>query len=452
MKILKALRNSAKKEDGIMLLAALVLLGLGSIILVPLLSYMNTGLNSVDTYETKLETQYAAEAGVEKALWHIKTSGLHLPDGLPPFEVGGSAQNYVDITLDGSNSINGSTVSARITYIDNEHFRIVSTATNPHTNSTIEVFVAPTYSGTGSTIFDNAITALDGDITVENNVTVTSAPDSDQGNLYANGGIYVNRATNIDIYGSASATGTIMDPRNRIHEQKFPHTAPLDFTPIDTDALKAEAAQGINGTRYSSIPYSSKEATINNDVYYTSSLNISASYELTINGSLYVNGDLDVRSNAVLSVNGTLYVNGDFTVHSNAEFYAGGTIYVDDDIEIESNNDDWTGGFAVVANGSIELNSNTSDYSGYFPLIASEEGEIIVDSNMQISAILYSPNGEVDLSSNTEVNGVIIAEGITMNTNSKIIYPTDIYDNINFGIPGGGSTITGAGILSWSHS
>ena len=61
-----------KGEKGYALLLVLLLLLVGMIILAPLMSFMATGLLAGQQYELMMERQYAADGGVEQALWKIK--------------------------------------------------------------------------------------------------------------------------------------------------------------------------------------------------------------------------------------------------------------------------------------------------------------------------------------------------------------------------------------------
>ena len=68
----KTLNKLIGKEQGQALIFALIMLAVGGLIVVPLLFFMNTGLSAGQIYEQKMEGLYAADAGVEDALWKIK--------------------------------------------------------------------------------------------------------------------------------------------------------------------------------------------------------------------------------------------------------------------------------------------------------------------------------------------------------------------------------------------
>jgi hypothetical protein len=77
----RTLNKLIKGEKGQALILVLVLMVLGGIVLAPLLAYMSTGLKiGKEVYEERMYGQYAADAGVEDALYKIRTDDPALPD------------------------------------------------------------------------------------------------------------------------------------------------------------------------------------------------------------------------------------------------------------------------------------------------------------------------------------------------------------------------------------
>jgi hypothetical protein len=70
------LREATTQEKGSVFVIVLVLLVVGGLILTPLLGLMSTGLVSGQVYEKKTDELYAADAGVEDAMWRIQTNNL----------------------------------------------------------------------------------------------------------------------------------------------------------------------------------------------------------------------------------------------------------------------------------------------------------------------------------------------------------------------------------------
>jgi hypothetical protein len=68
------LKSLMKDQKGQLLIATLLLLLIGSLIIVPTLGLMGTGITSGRVYEQKDDEIYAADAGVEDAMWHIRNN------------------------------------------------------------------------------------------------------------------------------------------------------------------------------------------------------------------------------------------------------------------------------------------------------------------------------------------------------------------------------------------
>jgi len=72
-----SLEKIIKNETGQVMIMVLILLVVGSLIITPLLAYVSTGLNvGREVYEEKMDSFYAADSGVEDALWQIKYDKL----------------------------------------------------------------------------------------------------------------------------------------------------------------------------------------------------------------------------------------------------------------------------------------------------------------------------------------------------------------------------------------
>ncbi len=178
----RILNKLPRNERGVVLIIVLILLAVGGLTIAPMLSHMGTGLKAGQTYEKKTAEYYAADAGVEDALWQItrQQRDPHLPTSE------GEHWSY-SIT-----DINGKFVAITIDYVDedadgNDVYKINSTATGAGGgNTAIESYV--TLGGGFAFILENAITSpqdvtiapgttIDGDVlyngTLDNKGTVT---------------------------------------------------------------------------------------------------------------------------------------------------------------------------------------------------------------------------------------------------------------------------------------
>lgn len=123
-----ALRRLLKDEKGKVLIIVLILLVVGSSTMTPLLSLMSTGLRSGQVYETKMHEYYAADAGVEDAIWKI----LNDVDELPNSSCGNQSWSYNYSITD----INNKDVDVAIDYSGGLVHLIESTATDDDDSST----------------------------------------------------------------------------------------------------------------------------------------------------------------------------------------------------------------------------------------------------------------------------------------------------------------------------
>jgi len=77
---MKLLREINRNEKGQAFILALILLLLGSLIIAPLLIFMNTGVKAGQTYEENMYEIYAADTGVEDAMYRIIKDDASLLD------------------------------------------------------------------------------------------------------------------------------------------------------------------------------------------------------------------------------------------------------------------------------------------------------------------------------------------------------------------------------------
>ncbi len=70
--VMKWLSEVKRGESGQVLPVVLIMMALGGLLIVPSLDYVSTSLNAGEIVEEKVEGLYAAEAGVEDALWKLK--------------------------------------------------------------------------------------------------------------------------------------------------------------------------------------------------------------------------------------------------------------------------------------------------------------------------------------------------------------------------------------------
>jgi hypothetical protein len=85
-------------QDGISLILALILLAVGFLILVPLLIFLGTSITTSSVYENKTEQLYAADAGIQDAVWQVSSENIKtfqnpdFPEDFSPFKFYDSSQ------------------------------------------------------------------------------------------------------------------------------------------------------------------------------------------------------------------------------------------------------------------------------------------------------------------------------------------------------------------------
>jgi len=142
-----------RDEHGNAMVLTLILLVVGGLILTPLLGLMSTGLLAGQVYEKKTDELYAADAGVEDAIWKINDQVEELPG--PPCG-GGDPESWCYSIAD----VNGKSVEVTITYVNNLTYQVESIATGNGSRTEVEAYVTRTiinadYSG----ISNNVITS-----------------------------------------------------------------------------------------------------------------------------------------------------------------------------------------------------------------------------------------------------------------------------------------------------
>lgn len=139
------MKTLARDQKGQALLLAVILLLVGGLIAAPLLAYMGTGILTGEVYETRTAELYAADAGVEDAVWRIQRQ-VDVPTGCS----NDTTRSY-NIT-----DVNGKEVDFTITRANNITltYHVVSTATGDGSGTKIDAYVTP-ISGDFSGILDH---------------------------------------------------------------------------------------------------------------------------------------------------------------------------------------------------------------------------------------------------------------------------------------------------------
>ncbi|HEY33110.1 MAG TPA: hypothetical protein G4O10_08405 [Dehalococcoidia bacterium] len=101
----KLFSKIARGEEGVTLLVVLIMMTLGSVLVIPTLNFAATSIETGEVFEEKMEALYAAEAGVEDALWKMINA---IPDNFPhSYELTDINGMTVDVVIDKITTIAG---------------------------------------------------------------------------------------------------------------------------------------------------------------------------------------------------------------------------------------------------------------------------------------------------------------------------------------------------------
>jgi Flp pilus assembly pilin Flp len=318
------MKRLLRDEKGASLVMVLILLLISGLIIGPLLSYMGTGLITGEVYEMRTDELYAADAGVEDAIWRIPKLGLCL-------------HQSTNFTIP---NINGKKVEVTIncTYEDEQgkSYLVKSTATGGGSGTVatvsgtqIDAYIIGTYKyGDYSNILENVITTLN----------QIGPPSEDKKNIHI------------------IAEGH--EPVENYPEEQWPDAGQLI-------SFYSEQVEGVT-------PYDSDEIILIDDVS---------------KGPIYsdMEGLLTIESSsegATLTLNDTIYITGETLVGKTGDYMKlnlnNNTIFIQSNA-IGSQKAFWLGGKCevegpgvIVAIGDIEL---APSYS-----IGSEAGPVFVMS------------------------------------------------------------------------
>ena len=248
----ETVKKIIRDEKGRVLELVLILLTVGGLILAPLLGLMSTGLLAGQVYEKKTDELYAADAGVEDAVWKIDNQ----VDEVKYLYCGGGNHSWsYPEPGDPAFKVNNKSVAVTITWVDNMTYRVESIATGNASGTNVTAYITgKSMYGDYSGIMNHILTSP-GEIDVANKVILAYPAGADPYPEYP-------------------------DPWPEIWELE-------DFY----------GGQVEDGTRY----YSNKVIDI-------------GGVNTTL-GPLYVRGTLEILNSsntpATLTVNGTVYATGD---------------------------------------------------------------------------------------------------------------------------------------------
>lgn len=419
-----------KKEGGQALILVLAILGVGSIILAPMLDFMGSGLKVGSAYESKERVIYAADAGVEDAVWKIQNggeglvdtttveeelgiTGVVIQDTLPPYLfpiTDPESPYYPYYTFDSLTydiaDVNGNSVGITIEFNsgrDGIAYKVTSNAPADGSGTEIEAWVTTVYGDYGG-ITENVITSPNG----------------------------------WDYTGGQ----TIIDPPDGEHgpDGEYDGPWPTAFELINYYSMF------VNKTN----PYDYDELDLNDDATFDYDFIIDNGNEIQI-GTAYIDGDFlfhSSKNDMVLTLTGNLYITGNVEFGGEKEWTLDLNGY---SIFVESNA---VGG---GASGTALWVGSKVTLTGWGCMVAI--GDINFEPHMDADPydyiLILSAIGQTWMHPNGDFYGTLAgrSEVYVQNGQAHWSDPDPDGDGLpNIDFPGGSSATMEYGVLSWKIS
>jgi len=387
----KTMKSIAKKairdEKGGALVLTLVLLLVGGLIIAPLLGFMGTGLIAGQVHEKRMDELYAADAGVESAIWGIQNDQAE-------FDENGYC-SYPDNDVDPPWMINDKGVAVEIWRTEIEgstschkvfKYHIRSTAADPSGSATtVDAFVTST---------DLDFSDLSGNaITSAGNVTVLGQTCSITGDILL------------------PEEGTLDVPGGFQHEDGQVIREELIWP--DEDELMEFYLQDIrSGTHY----------------YEDTVIDLEGQHlEL---GPLYVEGKLDivnsVNTPATLTLTGTIYATGDTSIgqsHTLVINLNGETIFVASQSRKPPQSKE-----ALYVKGRCGV-----DGPGALIAVGDIHFEPDIEAGTTDPVLVYSVSGKVHVWPKGDFYGSVVGKAeVHLQPSNTIVYPGGGFGQVNF--------------------
>jgi len=391
------MKKIVRDEKGAAMVLVLVLLILGGLIAAPLLAHMGTGLIAGEVYEKRTAELYAADAGVEDAIWKIQ----HRVD-VPSGGCNDTSRSY------NISDVNGKSVYVTIDYQDGGTYRITSIAVADDgggtaaidSSTTIEAYLSVEYMDF-SALLDNAIISYD---TIE----------IKSGNV-VNGDIWLPDEDDLEFdEDKVTINGTVKDGDDMTIT--WPTAEQLSGYYMDDVEGAPDPGPSIDVQYTQTIGPCYREGSLEVD-------NTGDPATLVLEGTVYVTGDLYFRQPG----------NGDYTVDLN-----GNTIFVEGSIDFASNAIGISGSGCIIAVGDVNFQPSIDGGEDDFVLVMSITGIVEFHPSGEFTGCIAG-DAHVQLLPNCTINW-ISPEG------KGLDFPMGVGDDDEL------PPITGVSIESWEIS
>jgi len=285
-------KEAARNEKGNTLTIVLIVLVVGGLILAPLLGLMGAGVLAGQVYENKTDELYAADAGVEDAIWKIKDN---VPDSYP--------YDYPEPLTVNDMSVNVTVFREDLdpTCGEQLNYQIISTATSEDgSGTTINAQLSVSYMDL-SAFLENAIVSND---------TITL-----KGDTVVNGDVWLPDEEDLLVDSHVTLNGTVRDQDE--YELVWPTAE--QFSTYYMEDVEGAYDPGV----FIDIRYFNPKTI--GPWYREGSLGVDNTGDpdtLVLEDTIYIAGNLEfiqpgASHNYTINLNGhTIFVEGDFTLAS----------------------------------------------------------------------------------------------------------------------------------------
>ncbi len=381
------LSNFLKNQRGqTALVNMLILVCVGGVVITPLLGFMVMGLKSGQMHEELTEQLYAADSGVEDALFWI-----------PELESGNSTGPWnwqVDHWTRDTYEMNDGSVDSTVEQVDTQTYKITSTASTDDTgNTTIESYVT-TLRMDFSELLMSAISSA-GDVTIQPNTVVSG---------------------NITLPPDGNLDPSDYDPENgEVNREE------LDWpTAGELSIFYSKHIEGLAPFPHDYIDIAGTATSIG-PLYRNGTLNIYNTVggaNATLDGTVYVAGDPTVTYDLKMGTE-----KHDFTLDLNGQtIYCEGGIWVGGKCRI-------TGSGCIIAAGEVFFEPN---------ILAGTENDFV---------FIMSVTGETQINPSGDFYGSLAGDvNVQLQPGSTLSWTDPSDKDLNFPE---GEVITALSILSW---
>lgn len=349
------------------------------------LYFITVKLKESGNQVNEMKAFYAADAGINKAIWYLSTATGSGGKGLT-WRVSSTYEAFDDT---------GFYISVQNTASSSE-VMIMSTGESNGVRKTIYqtvsvggfpvAFEYAMYTSSALSLSGNA--EIFGDVYVNGNTAF-----SGNGNV-SDGMIYHAAGANVSGHGTWTDGGT-------------PTPVP-PFPTLDTSYYTGEIAVA-SGVTAGNITYS-------NNTY-----NLSG-------GTVYVKGNVTISGNTTFTGPGTIVATGTFNMSGNT-YTSGGTVNFISGGAIGLSGNTYTTGAVFYSNTSVAVSGNTRVQVGGML----SAGTTSLSGNTNISGLLYS-NGIISMSGNPIITGTVVsgsASGVSgLSGNARIVYDDSVFPSI----------------------